>query len=74
MTGGAVHERYRTLAAMLALGEFSVAEIADLAQVGKSTVRTVLRREDDYRRESGSAAYRPPGRAASSMAAAARST
>jgi phosphoglucosamine mutase len=33
---------------MLALGEFSVAEIADLAQVGKPTVRTVLRREGDH--------------------------
>jgi phosphoglucosamine mutase len=43
-----VHERYRTLGAMLALGDFSVAEIATLAQVGESTVRTVLRREDDY--------------------------
>jgi phosphoglucosamine mutase len=43
-----VHERYRTLGAMLALGDFSVAEIAALAQVGKSTVRTVLRRENDY--------------------------
>jgi phosphoglucosamine mutase len=43
-----VHERYRTLGAILALGDFSVAEIAALAQVGKSTVRTVLRREDDY--------------------------
>lgn len=53
MTGGAVRERYRTLAAMLALGEFSVAEIADLAQVGKSTVRTVLRREDDYVERAG---------------------
>jgi phosphoglucosamine mutase len=43
-----MRERYRTLGAMLALGDFSVAEIADLAQVGESTVRTVLRREDDY--------------------------
>lgn len=33
---------------MLALGDFSVAEVAALAQVGKSTVRTVLRREYDY--------------------------
>jgi phosphoglucosamine mutase len=33
---------------MLALGDFSVAEIAALAQVGKSTVRTVLRREGNY--------------------------
>jgi phosphoglucosamine mutase len=33
---------------MLALGDFSVAEIAALAQVGESTVRTVLRREGDY--------------------------
>ena len=48
MGWGSVRERYRTLGAMLALGDFSVAEIAALAQVGKSTVRTVLRREDDY--------------------------
>jgi hypothetical protein len=39
---------------MLALGDFSVAEIADLAQVGKSTARTVLRREDDYVERVGS--------------------
>jgi phosphoglucosamine mutase len=43
-----MRERYKTLGAMLALGEFSVAEIAMLAGVGESTVRTVLRREDDY--------------------------
>jgi phosphoglucosamine mutase len=45
-----VRERYKTLGAILALGggDFSVAEIAALAQVGESTVRTVLRREDVY--------------------------
>jgi len=43
-----VHERYRTLGAILALGDFSVAEVAALARVGESTVRTVLHREDDY--------------------------
>lgn len=43
-----MRERYRTLGAILALGDFSVAEIAALAQVGESTVRTVLRREGDY--------------------------
>lgn len=43
-----MRERYKTLGAMLALGDFSVAEIATLAGVGESTVRTVLRREDDY--------------------------
>ena len=43
-----MRERYRTLGAMLALGDFSVAEIAALAEVGESTVRTVLRRENDY--------------------------
>ena len=43
-----MRERYRTLGAMLALGDFSVAEIAALAEVGESTVRTVLRREKDY--------------------------
>lgn len=52
-------ERYRTLAAMLSLGEFSVAEIAALAQVGESTVRTVLRREDNYVERVGS---QPTGR------------
>jgi phosphoglucosamine mutase len=44
---------------MLALGDFSVAEIAALAQVGESTVRTVLRREDDYVERVGS---QPTGR------------
>lgn len=48
MWGGSVRERYRTLGAMLALGDFNVTEIAALARVGESTVRTVLRREDDY--------------------------
>jgi len=48
-----VRERYRTLGAMLALGDFSVAEIAALAGVGESTVRTVLRREDGYVEKAG---------------------
>lgn len=48
-----MHERYRTLGAMLAVGDFSVAEIAALARVEKSTVRTVLRREDDYVERAG---------------------
>lgn len=43
-----MHERYRTLGAILALGDFSVAEVATLARVGESTVRTVLQREGDY--------------------------
>ena len=52
-------ERYRTLGAMLALGDFSVAEVAVYAQVGESTVRTVLRREGDYVERAGS---QPTGR------------
>jgi len=44
---------------MLALGEFSVAEVAVYAQVGESTVRTVLRREGDYVERAGS---QPTGR------------
>ena len=43
--GGAVRERYRTLGAMLVLGDFSVAEIAAFARVGQSTIRTILGRE-----------------------------
>ncbi len=43
-----MRERYKTLGAMLALGDFSVAEIAALAQVEESTVRTILRRESGY--------------------------
>src|ERR1700761_8856954 len=42
-----MRERDKTLGAMLALGDFSVAEVADLAGVGESTVRTVLRRQGD---------------------------
>jgi phosphoglucosamine mutase len=49
-----VLERYRTLAAMLALGEFSVQQVAALAHVGQSTVRTVLRRESQYVEKIGS--------------------
>jgi len=43
-----VLERYKTLGAMLVLGEFSVSELADLSGVGKPTVRTILRRDDEY--------------------------
>src|SRR5215471_15781702 len=41
-------ERYKTLGAMLALGEFSVPELATLAGVGEPTVRTALQREAVY--------------------------
>src|SRR5215469_1504581 len=41
-------ERYRALGAMLALRNFSVPEVAALAQVQEATVRTVLRRERRY--------------------------
>jgi phosphoglucosamine mutase len=51
---GAVLERYRTLGAMLALGEFSVQQVASLAHVRPSTVRTVLRRENQYVEKAGS--------------------
>jgi phosphoglucosamine mutase len=54
-----VLERYRTLGAMLALGEFSVQQVAALAHVGQSTVRTVLRRESQHVEKVGS---QPTGR------------
>ena len=41
-------ERYRALGAVLALGEFSVPEITALSGVREPTVRTILRREDEY--------------------------
>jgi len=42
-----VLERYRTMGAVLALGEFTVSELARLSGVREPTVRTVLRRERD---------------------------
>ena len=52
-------ESYRTLRAMLALGEFSVAELAELSGVQQSTVRTTLRRSRDYIERAGTT---PSGR------------
>ena len=52
-------ERYRTLGAVLALGEFSVAELASLSEVQESTVRTILRRERLYVEQIGT---EPTGR------------
>jgi peptidoglycan hydrolase-like protein with peptidoglycan-binding domain/lambda repressor-like predicted transcriptional regulator len=43
-----MRERYRTLEAMLALGEFSVADLAARSGVSASTIRTILRRESPY--------------------------
>ena len=43
-----MHERYKTLGAVLALGEFSVSELAELAGVREPTVRTILRREGTF--------------------------
>jgi hypothetical protein len=43
-----VLERYRTLGAALALGEFTVPEVARLSGVRESTVRTTLRREGSF--------------------------
>jgi predicted ATPase/DNA-binding CsgD family transcriptional regulator len=40
-------KRYRTLGAMLALGEFSASDLATLSGVRTSTVYTILRRESD---------------------------
>ena len=40
-----MNERYQTLGAVLALGEFSVSELAELSGVREPTVRTILRRE-----------------------------
>ncbi len=39
-----MHEQYRTLGAMLALGEFTAEEVADLAAVKRASVHTVLNR------------------------------
>ena len=41
-------ERYKTLGGVLALDEFSVAELAELSGVRESTVRTILRREGAF--------------------------
>lgn len=41
-------ERYRTLAAMANLPQFTVAELAELSGVGEATVRTVLKRDGFY--------------------------
>jgi hypothetical protein len=41
-------ERYRTLGAMLALREFTVADLALYSGVKESTVRTILARESQY--------------------------
>jgi hypothetical protein len=54
-------ERYRTLGAVLALGEFTVPELADLAGVRESSVRTILRRESDYVEQIGRQATGRPG-------------
>ena len=54
-------ERYRTLGAVLALGEFSVPELAHLAGVRESSVRTILRRESDYVEQIGRQATGRPG-------------
>lgn len=43
-----MRERYRTLEAMLALGEFSIAELVARSDVSESTIRTILRRESLY--------------------------
>ena len=40
-----MRERYRTLEAMLALGEFSIAELVARPDVSESTIRTILRRK-----------------------------
>lgn len=40
-------ERYRTLAAMIQLADFTVADLAELSGVRLTTIRTVLKREDD---------------------------
>jgi lambda repressor-like predicted transcriptional regulator len=43
-----MRERYRTFEAMLALGEFSIADLAARSGVSASTIRTILRRESPY--------------------------
>ena len=52
-------EHYRTLGAILALGEFNVAELAALSGVGEPTIRTTLRREAHYVEQLGT---EPTGR------------
>lgn len=52
-------ERYKTLGAMLALGEFSISEVAILSGVREPSVRTILRREDAYAEQIGT---QPSGR------------
>lgn len=52
-------ERYKTLGAMLALGEFSISELAVLSGVRQSSVRTILRRETAYAEQTGT---QPSGR------------
>jgi predicted NBD/HSP70 family sugar kinase len=52
-------ERYKTLGAMLALGEFSVSELAALSGVRESSVRTIMRREKGYVEQIGT---QPSGR------------
>ena len=52
-------ERYKTLGAMLALGEFSVSELAVLSGVRERTVSTVLRRYPQYVEQIGA---QPSGR------------
>jgi len=49
-----VLERYKTLGAMLALGEFSVSELVHLSGVEAPTVRTILRRENELIERVGS--------------------
>lgn len=48
-----VLERYKTLGAALALGEFSVPELSTLSGVREVTVRTILRRESQYLEKTG---------------------
>jgi mycothiol system anti-sigma-R factor len=54
-------ERYKTLGAMLALGEFTVADLAVLSGVGEPTVRTILRRDAEYIEQLGSEPTGRPG-------------
>ena len=51
-----MHERYKTLGAVLALGEFSVSELAELSGVREPTVRTILRRESTFVEQIGTQA------------------
>jgi hypothetical protein len=54
-------ERYRTLAAILALQRFTVADLARFSGVKESTVRTVLKRDDHYVEILGFRASSGPG-------------